>query len=131
MFHLISRYVFQNVEYLLVHFNAGLNNFQMHFIFFQGSATTFGGYFKEALTIACLSKRCFEIVTDIMTERKRLKLKINRGLFAAVPGLCNEQALFTLLLALKSGHISQKDFNRGVCSIKVFYSSYYYRIVLH
>ncbi|XP_062581424.1 uncharacterized protein LOC134243209 [Saccostrea cucullata] len=76
-----------------------------------------GGLMKEALSVACLSKRCFLWAMSIMEAYKEWKLKrqtnnkVNRMLFVQLPGMKNEEVLFNLLRQFRGGELTKNEFN--------------------
>lgn len=83
----------------------------------------FGGSFKEHISVACLSRRCFELAQQIMEAYSRWELKqqtnnkINRMMFAQLPGVRSEDVIFEHLTKLKTKKISKAEFNE---ELKIF-----------
>lgn len=95
--------------------------FTFIFIFLKGH---FGGSFKEHISVACLS-RCFKLAQQIMEAYSRWELKqqtnnkINRMLFAQLPGVKSEDVIFEHLMKLKTKKISKAEFNEELKIFKV------------
>nr|XP_022343357.1 uncharacterized protein LOC111136636 isoform X2 [Crassostrea virginica] len=78
---------------------------------------TIGGLMKEAISVACLSRRCYQKAQSIMTLYQGWKLrrqgnnKVNRMLFVQLPGLRNEAKIFDLLCRFEGKVFSKTEFN--------------------
>lgn len=76
-----------------------------------------GGLMKEAISVACLSKRCYLWALSIMEAYKNWKTKhqgnnkINRMLFVQLPGIKKEETIFHLLRQFRGGELSKTEFN--------------------
>ena len=80
---------------------------------FQRTLSQFGGWFKEALAVACLSKRCYKLVRSIMVSRKASHQKINRGVFKNLPGVKDELYLYSQLQKVDNESIGIADFKKS------------------
>lgn len=80
---------------------------------------------KEAISVACLSKRCYLWALSIMEAYKKWKTKhqgnnkINRMLFVQLPGLKKEETIFHLLRQFRGGELSKTEFNSRLKEEKV------------
>ena len=74
---------------------------------------------KEAISVACLSRRCYQKGQSIMTLYQGWKLrrqgnnKVNRMLFVQLPGLRNESKIFDLLCRIEES-LQQNRIQHGV-----------------
>lgn len=91
-------------------------------IFLKGH---FGGSFKEHISVACLSRRSFALAQQIMEAYSRWELKqqtnnkVNRMLFAQLPGVKSEDVIFEHLVKLKTKKMSKAEFNEELKIFKV------------
>lgn len=87
----------------------------------------FGGSFKEHISVACLSRRSFALAQQIMEAYSRWELKqqtnnkVNRMLFAQLPGVKSEDVIFEHLVKLKEKKMSKAEFNE---ELKIFKRDY-------
>ncbi|XP_060595324.1 uncharacterized protein LOC132749533 isoform X2 [Ruditapes philippinarum] len=86
---------------------------------FTGTLSQFGGWFKEALAVACISKRCYKLVRSIIVNRKSTHQKVNRTLFRNLPGVRDELFLYSVLKQLDEETISAVQFNKIMYDEKV------------
>lgn len=92
-------------------------------IFLKG--VHFGGSFKEHISVACLSRRSFALAQQIMEAYSRWELKqqtnnkVNRMLFAQLPGVKSEDVIFEHLVKLKTKKMSKAEFNKELKIFKV------------
>lgn len=90
-------------------------------IFLKGNL---GGSFKEHISVACLSRRCFALAQQIMEAYSRWELKqqtnnkVNMMLFAQLPGVKSEDVIFEHLVKLKT-KMSKAEFNEELKIFKV------------
>ncbi|XP_062610329.1 uncharacterized protein LOC134272105 [Saccostrea cucullata] len=84
----------------------------------------FGGSFKEHISVACLSPRCYALSVEIMDLygrwglKQQTNCKVNRMLFAQLPGLREEDTIYKLLGAFFTKKLSKKEFNEELKNAK-------------
>ncbi|XP_078334054.1 uncharacterized protein LOC144625746 [Crassostrea virginica] len=84
----------------------------------------FGGTFKEHLSVASLSPRCYTLAVDIMEMYGKWELKrqtnnkVNRMLFAQLPGVRNEDTIYRYLREFRQGKLSKAEFNEELKTYK-------------
>ncbi|XP_056016134.1 uncharacterized protein LOC125668922 [Ostrea edulis] len=91
---------------------------------FEMKAGSIGGLMKEAISVACLSQRCFRKAENIMTEYQQWRLrrqsnnKVNRMIFVQLPGLRKESEIFDLLCQFEERVLTKKEFNEKLKEAK-------------
>ena len=75
--------------------------------------------FKECITVACFSRRCFNEARAIMQELTMTKQKVNASVFSSCCGYSDEASLFDLLHRMAQGHFSRSEFKDQLKQEKV------------
>ncbi|XP_053402997.1 uncharacterized protein LOC123563026 [Mercenaria mercenaria] len=78
---------------------------------FKGTASSWGGHFKEAIVVSCLSRRCYTLVRSIITTRRTMFMKVTGFLFRGFCGCKDEGLMYALLKRWDQGDISSNDVN--------------------
>lgn len=85
---------------------------------FRDTPQRFGGYFKEAIAVSCLSSRCYTKAVAVMKKFRQMGFQVNQGLFYGLPGMKDEQFLLELLTHFENGDIGKEEFNRTLVKKK-------------
>ena len=75
--------------------------------------------FKEAITVACFSKRCYAEARTIMQELQMTKQKVHGNVFSSCCGYNDEPSLYELLQRMAQGHFSRLEFKEKLTEEKV------------
>ena len=84
----------------------------------------FGGTFKEHLSVASFSPRCYALAVDIMEMYGKWELKrqtnnkVNRMLLLHLPGVRNEDTINRYLREFRQGKLSKAEFNEELKACK-------------
>ena len=96
--------------------------YMKYFVLIQG---TIGRTLKEALSVACLSRRTYKKAINVMSLYKEWKTKkqtsgkVNAMLFGQLPGNRDESNIHRLLNLVELGAMSKKEFNEALKEAKV------------
>ncbi|WAR29665.1 hypothetical protein MAR_003233 [Mya arenaria] len=83
-----------------------------------GTHSQFGGLFKEALSCACLSRRTYKLLDNIMTKHNDLHISFKGNMIRGISGCYDELYIFSVLRQVDDGVIGLQEMNESLIKEK-------------
>ncbi|XP_052790996.1 uncharacterized protein LOC128224934 isoform X2 [Mya arenaria] len=83
-----------------------------------GTHSQFGGLFKEALSCACLSRRTYKLLDNIMTKHNDLHISFKGNMIRGISGCYDELYIFSVLRQVDDGVIGPQEMNESLIKEK-------------